>query len=760
MTHNRAVLDSVDLVPFRSFIEAGCSGIMTGHIVMPGIDPSGLPASLSPAVSTKLLRDELGFEGLVFTDALSMKGAKVEGSNNAVLALRAGADVLETLSTPIADIDAILAAVEKGLLPARRIEQSCRKMLMYKYLLGLSVQPASVNLASARSQINAPVSEVINRQLTAATMTIIRNNGDILPVGRLESRSIAVVNIGAPADNTFSDFCGRYTDVKTFTVGAEGLTADRLSSIKANDLVIVAVYSDAAWAVDAVAAITRDCREVVASLFVSPYRTTRFAKGLAPAKAVLLAYENTPLTQEYAAQALFGGIDVNGRTPVNLPGVAPLGTGIALSKSRLGYSTPAAEGLNPSMTDSLTTIVRKLIASGGMPGCQLLVAKDGNVVYDRCFGAVTKGGAQVDRRTLYDLASVSKAVGTLPGVMKAYDMGLFRLDDFISKYVPGMQVPGKDSLRVREFLFHETGLPATLNMYSLMIDSASYSGKLITARPDKLHSIKLGRGAYAHNGARLRRDITSADRSAGLGIEASKGIFVGAAAYDTIMDRIYNVKLRPNKNYLYSCLNFALLMDMEQRLTGISHDRLIADSIFAPLGARSVCYRPAEYYPLSRIAPTEKDNFLRRSLVHGYVHDEMAAFSGGVQGNAGLFANAGDIAKYCQMLLNGGVYGDRRFYSAKTVDLFTKTKSPNSRRGLGFDKPDLSDPDKSPTCEEADPSVIGHLGFTGTAFWIDPANNLIFVFLTNRVNPSRDNPVFSKSGIRPELFRQVYKAME
>ena len=759
VNHDFKQLDSVDLVPFRGFVDAGCSGVMTGHIVLPAIDPSGRPASLSKKITTELLRDELGFNGLIFTDALAMKGAKVEGKNNAVLALKAGADVLETSSTPIADIDAILAAVKSGEISESRIEQSCKRVLTYKYLLGLTSRPAPMSLKAVAAEIKSPEAEAINRRLTAASMTVIRNRGDILPVKDLESKTIAVVNIGASADNVFSSYCSRYARVDHYSVTAAGLSAETLAKIKNHDIVIAGVYSDAQWARAALSQM-KDFPGLVPAFFMSPYKMNKFAASLSAAPAILLAYEDKPLAQEYAAQALFGGIDVSGRLPVDLPSVAPLGSGVTLKKSRLGYSSPLLKNMKPSLTDSLDAVVTKLISAGGTPGCQLLVARGGDIIYDKCFGKTTAAGSAVKPSTVYDLASVSKAAGTLPGIMKAYDLGLFGIDDFMSKHVLGLRQPGKDSLRVREFLFHETGFPAGLNMYDVMIDPDSYSGKLITARPDASHTIKVGRRAYGNKSARLRSDITSSTASSRFPVEASKGVFTGAETYDTIMSRIYNINLRGNKNYNYSCLNFCLLMDMEQQLTGVPHDRFVADSIFAPLGAYTACYRPTLHHALSDIAPTEKDNFLRRQHVHGYVHDELANFSGGVQGNAGLFSNAEDLAKYCQMLLNGGEYGGRRFLSQPTVDLFTKTKSPNSRRGLGFDKPNSDDPDASPTCEEADPSVFGHLGFTGTVFWVDPVNDLIFIFLTNRVNPTRDTPVFNKANPRPELFRQVYKALQ
>ncbi|MDE6321591.1 MAG: serine hydrolase, partial [Muribaculaceae bacterium] len=228
---------------------------------------------------------------------------------------------------------------------------------------------------------------------------------------------------------------------------------------------------------------------------------------------------------------------------------------------------------------------------------------------------------------------------------------------------------------------------------------------------------------------------------------------------DTVMQRIYDIPLRPSNAYNYSCLNFALLMDIEQRLTGVPHQEFVANRIFQPLNMAHTGYRPLTFTSKSKIAPTENDKFLRRQTVHGFAHDELAAMSGGVQGNAGLFSNASDLAKLCQMWLNGGEYGGETVLSRNTVDLFTTSKSPTCRRGLGFDKPDTVNPDNSPTTSLAHPSVYGHLGFTGNCFWVDPTNRLVFIFLTNRVNPSRDNAAFNSLNPRPRLLEQVYNSL-
>lgn len=756
--HSPAHLDSVDLVPFKSFIDAGCSGIMTGHILLPNADDSGLPASLSPVMTGQWLRKRLGFDGLVFTDAIEMKGAATGRGNAAVLAMIAGADVTESSSTAAADIDAILAAVKQGDLSETRIEESCRKVLTYKYLLGAANKCETKTNGSLRREINTAEAEALNRRLTAATITAVRNDG-VLPVRNLESTSIAVVNIGAAKDNVFSDYCSRYAKADYYSVVNNDITPAFQSKICSHDIVVAAIYSDSQFSRETLRKLST-CKGLVTVFFISPYKVVKFAGALKDAGAIIMAYEDTPLTQEYAAQALFGGIKVDGRLPVSLPGIAPTGTGTTIAKTRLGYTAPIAKSFDKSLTDSLDNIIAELIADGATPGGQLIVGKDGDVVYEKCFGVTTPGGPAVNNLTVYDLASVSKAVGTLSGLMKAYDMGLYSLDDRMSQHLPALNVPQKDSLTVKEFLFHETGFPASLNMFDIMVDSNSFTGKLFTPRPDKNHSIKAGRRSYAHNRARLRGDLASRVKSGKFNIEVSKGLFIAPATIDTVKQHIYDATLRADKHYNYSCLNFSILMDMEEALTGTRHDRFITDNIFAPLGAYSTCYRAAGSKPLDEIAPTEKDKFLRRSHLQGYVHDELAAFSGGVQGNAGLFANAGDIAKYCQMLLDGGSYGGHRFMSQETADTFMYTKSPTCRRGLGFDKPDTENPDKSPLCEEAHPSVIGHLGFTGTCFWIDPANNMFMVFLTNRVNPTRDNVKFSRLNPRPRLFRQLYLALE
>lgn len=756
--HDLKRLKSTDMLPFSRYINEGLDGVMVGHLSVPALDNSGVPASLSREITTGVLKDGMGFNGLLFTDALAMKGANSH-RNNCVAALLAGADVLLGSEHPASDIKAVEKAVNDGVLSQELIDGRCRKMLTYKYALGVALRPA-IKRSGLDKAINAPQADAINRRLAAASITVIRNEADLLPINGLEDKSIAVVSLGASADNRFSRYCAKYAGIDTYASDGNAFSATKLSQINKHDIVIVGVFDDKAATRQTLSQLSQT-KGFVPVFFVNPYKMAKFAASLQHAKTLLIAYDDTPYTREYAAQAIFGGINVTGRLPVNLNGIAPAGSGIKLAKTRLGYTSPTMEGLQSWLTDSIDSLVNVGLRTRAFPGCQVLVAKGGNVIIDKSYGTLDYlHRTPVSDMTLYDLASVSKAAGTLPGIMAAYDDRLFSLDDRASRHIPGLRGGDKENITVRQLLYHESGMPASLNMFQTMMDTASYTGQLITAKKTAANPIKIANRAYGNATARLRTDITSPRHTTATPIEAAKGIFVGKAAFDTIMGRIYNAKLRSNDSYNYSCLNFALLMEMEQQLTKERHDLWTKRRVFAPLGMAHTAYRPIDNgYTAAEIAPTEHDTFLRRQTLRGYVHDELANMSGGVQGNAGLFSTADDLAKLCQMWLNGGIYGGRRVLSEETVNLFTTDKSPTCRRGLGFDKPDTDKPQSSPTTGMASPATYGHLGFTGTCFWVDPANDLIFIFLTNRVNPSRDNAAFSRLNIRPRLFEQVYHAI-
>lgn len=750
-------LEQVELVPFRGYVNSGLSGVMVGHISVPAIDKSGIATSLSPK-TYDLLRKKLGFQGLIYTDAMGMKGAAdPKGRNNALMALRAGADVIEC-SNAHTDIAAIMAALKSGKLKRSVIEDRCKRVLAYKYALGLT-RPYTVDAGQARAIGNDATADAVNRNLVAASMTCLVNRDNLLPLRDLDERSIAVVCLGKPADNAFPAYCRRYARCTVFNAPNGALTAAQLKQIKKYNTVIIGAFNHKAATKTAFDTLAK-LPGAVGVLFNGPLRDTSFLSPSTKCQAVIEAYDNTALAGEYAAQAVFGGIRTDGRTPVAIPGIAESGDGIVLPKTRLGYTTPAARGYGAWLTDSIDSICNDIIARGGTPGIQVVVAKGNDIIVDGAYGKLDKNGPEVNNETMYDLASVSKALGTLPGIMMAVDSGYMDIDTPISQYIPGMRRDDKKDLLIKEFLFHETGMPPAISPYDIVFDTTTFKGRLITPKKDADHPTWIMPDAWGHKDAKLRKDLVSTVRTETFDRPIARGMWGSQATTDTLMNIIYGQKLRANKNYRYSCLNFCLLKDAEERATGVPHDKWADTRLWEPLGAWSITYNPADNgFDVSNIAPTEVDTYLRRQHLQGYVHDETAAFLGGVSGNAGLFANAGDLAKICRMWLNGGTYGGDTLMSPGVVKLFTTTKSPTCHRGLGFDKPNTERPEWSSTIEEAGPQVYGHTGYTGPVFWVDPKNDIIFIFLTNRVNPTRDSKIFNASGVRGKLFRQVLRAL-
>lgn len=757
VNHSRKTLQQVDLLPFKQYIDNGGTAIMVGHLSVPALDKSGTVASLSRRITTDLLRKKMGFNGLIYTDALGMKGAACEG-NNAVAAFKAGADVLLVGGRLTTNLDALQEALHTGRISAKELREHCLRVLRAKYQLeGGHLTSFTLTRTAVDLALTAPEVSAVDRRISNAAITVVRDQKGLVPIGNLAHKSIAVVCLGGEGKD-FADLCRRYARCEVFEAPEGSLTTSQLAAIKKCDRVIVGVFGDKSAEVSSLTAL-KQMKGLIPVFFFSPFKMGRFSQALQGVGTLVMAYQNTPGLQRAAAQAVFGGISATGTLPAPLTGIAKEGEGLPTVKTRLGYSQPSEVGFSPRLEAVIDSVMPLGLATGAFPGAQLIMAKDGDIVIDRCYGTIAQGDSTaVTPYTLYDLASVSKCMGTLAGVMKAYDLGMVNIDTVASAYIPGLRGTGKDSITVRELLYHQSGMRPSVNTFEIMFDTATYQGALTSSRPDSLHTRLIQAGCWGHRDARLRTDIASPVPTAEFPIKAAEGLYIGQATIDTMMQRIYHFPLRSNKDYTYSCLNFCLLMDMEQRLTGQRHDRWVTDSIYEPIGAYEMCYRAADQYPLSQIAATEEDNFLRPQLVHGYVHDETAAALGGVSGNAGLFGTATDLAKMCQMWLNEGEYGGARVLSQPTAHLFTTDHSATSRRGLGFDKPHPVYA-QSPTCPSADPSVYGHTGFTGTRFWVDPRNNMFIVLLTNRVNPTRDNPAFTHLNVTDELFEAMYQSL-
>ena len=763
-------INTCELVPFRRFIEAGLSGILTAHLLVPAIDGGNSPTSLSAGCVNDVLRDQLDFNGLIFTDALNMKGATqlLKGSA-CVNALLAGNDVLLMPENISDEIAAVKAAINNGTLSQNVIDERCKKILRYKYALNLT-SPQHVNTTNMQKEVNSQRADVLKRQLIAGSITVIKNNDNILPIHNLQSRHIAVATIGNEKGtaSTFTRRCADYAQVKRFDLAKAGSANELAEQLQDGhfNTIIVEVGDDSEENRSALNAVVKKCKNVIVVLTCKPYDIKNYGTAITHkhVKAVVLTYDNTTLSEDYAAQTIFGGNAAGGNLPISLAFDGKktryeAGDGIHYDANRLGYTIPAEVGLDNRLTSQIDSVCRLGVQQHAFPGCQVIVARHGKVVYKGSFGSIDYNNpVKVDDNTLFGLASVSKATGTISGVMKAFDDGKFRLDDKASEYIPGLRNGDKEDITFRDLLYHETGMPASLNMWYMMMDDKSYTGELIAGAEDATHTIKIMNGAWGHKDAKMRTDILSPVKTNKFNIAIADGLWGGRVTYDSIMNRMYHAKLG-KKRYLYSCCNFSLLADAVQRMTHSPLNYYVNNYIFAPLGAYHTMYRPLSKFSRDEIAYTEVDTYLRRQHIHGYVHDELAAFSGGVQGNAGLFSNANDLAKLFQMWLNGGTYGGVRLLKASTVETFTTQKSPNSHRGLGFDKPVVGDPDASNTCAEATPETFGHTGFTGTCFWVDPKNDMFYIFLSNRVCPTRNNPNFGRISARSHIQSLIYKAI-
>ena len=763
-------INTCELVPFRKFIEAGLSGILTAHLLVPSIDKGKAPTSLSPECVGTLLRNEMGFDGLIFTDALNMKGAtQLLNGSACVNALMAGNDVLLMPENIGDEIAAVKAAVNNGTISQNIIDERCKKILRYKYALNLTGKQ-HVSTTNLLNEVNSQKAEVLKRQLTAGSITVIKNNDEILPIHNLQSRRIAVATIGNEKGTAskFTRRCADYAQVKRFDLDKADSASELAEQLHDGhfNTIIVEVGEDNEANREALEAIAKKCKNVIAVLTCKPYDITNYGNAITHkhVKAVVLTYDNSTVAEDYAAQTIFGGNAANGNLPISLTFKGKktrydAGHGIHYAANRLGYSIPAEVGLDNRLTAQIDSVCRLGVQQHAFPGCQVIVARHGKVIYKGSFGTIDyNSSVKVDDNTLFGLASVSKATGTISGVMKAFDDGKFRLDDKASQYIPGLRDGDKEDITFRDLLYHETGMPASLNMWYMMMDEKSYTGELIAGAEDATHTIKIMNGAWGHKDAKMRTDILSTVKTDKFNIAIADGLWGGRVTYDSIMNRMYHAKLG-KKKYLYSCCNFSLLADAVQRMTHSPLNYYVNNYIFAPLGSYHTMYRPLSKFSRDEIAYTEKDTYLRRQHIHGYVHDELAAFSGGVQGNAGLFSNANDLAKLFQMWLNGGTYGGVRLLKASTVETFTTQKSPNSHRGLGFDKPVVGNPDASNTCAEATPETYGHTGFTGTCFWVDPKNDMFYIFLSNRVCPTRNNPNFGRISARSHIQSLIYKAI-
>ncbi len=756
---DRARLDSVELYPFRKVIEAGLNGIMVGHLAVPAIEPEkGLPASLSPRIISGLLQKEMGFRGLTFTDALAMKGAAGHGSV-CLRALQAGNDVLLVPRRIKEEVDAIIRAIRLDVLPEAEIDRRCRKVLTYKYALGLTRKP-HIQLSGLTTRLNTSGARELISQLRIASTTVVSNN-DALPLDPAANR-VAVLQVGA--SNT--DFRPFLTQLSQYATPVECKLTPQTDAFQRKELtqrietcqrLLVCVTTDRLnFCRDFLNSLQTD-KPVIYLLYIDGQDAVPLQPALQRADAVILAHSVQEDVLRHTASLLYGETGADGRLSASIGQAFAAGTGVTLQPHTQPRYNPNEHGMSARRLAQIDEIAEEGIRQGAYPGCQVVVWKDGMELYNKTFGT-QDGSHPLLSSDVFDLASLTKTSATLLSVMKLYDQGRLSLTDFASDYLPFLRGTDKQDITLSSLLFHESGLPGTILFYQEAIDSASYKGSLFSGRRDRIHTAQIARNTWGNPSFHFRPELTSPVRTTRHTLQVCDSLWLDASFKEEMMQQIADAR-RYSRRYRYSCVGFILLQQVVEAITGKPMDQFLQEEFYRPMGLKRTGYHPLERLPKMAIVPSAKDDFIRKEVLRGYVHDESAAFIGGVSGNAGLFSNASEVACIYQMLLNGGTFRGHRYLSQETCKVFTTRTSRISRRGLGFDKPDLQRPRSNPCSASTPASAYGHTGFTGTCAWCDPDNRLVYVFLSNRTYPHPWNNLLMVLEIRERIQETLYRAL-
>ncbi len=775
ISHDRSRLDSIELYPFRKAIQSGLSGVMVAHLRVPVLDNRDNRATtLSRATITGLLKEQMDFRGLVITDALNMKGLSnyFKPGVREVEAVKAGNDILLMPSDVNRAITAIKRAVKNGEIPEEEINASCRKILLAKYWAGLHSLEA-VQTDSLLSDLNKPAYGRHYRELVEHTLTLVRNRESILPLKDLQKIKLATVTISKKAERDVGVNTDLYLTGKHFTLpcSADHHTRSELLMElgKFNTLIVnilnTSPYLSRGYGITEETARFIEELDTTATLILNvagyPYALKRFS-NLDHLDAIILSYDDDPLYQTLTTQAIFGGVSFTGKLPVTAGTIASAGEGISTEPAlRLGYADPIDVGLNPDSLEKMEAIIQQAIRQKAMPGCQVLVARKGKVVWHKAYGHHTYQRRKPVKLTdLYDLASITKIAATLPALMRLRDMGKFHEDSLLGAYDPIPDTSNKASLLISDVLTHQSGMVAWIPFYYSTLEPLDTSQSLISTHWTHTYPLKIGTDAYANRNVKYVDSIYTNTYSPGYPIQVAKDMYMRKDLRDSVYQWIYQSELI-SKEYRYSGLGFYMLQQVIESVSDTMLYPYVWYNFYTPLGAETLGYLPLNRFPVERIVPTENDLFFRRQLLHGHVHDPGAAMLGGISGNAGLFSNANDLAKIMQMYLNEGWYGQRRYIDSTTLAIYTSdfNSEQENRRGLGFDRPIVEEPDAGPACDDASPLSFGHSGFTGTIAWVDPAYDLVYIFLSNRVHPNQGNNKLIDMNVRTQIQQVIYDAI-
>jgi len=748
-------IDSVELYPYRQLFKAGIGSIMAAHLSIPSMEENKkLPTSLSYTVLTELLKEKMKFNGLIFTDALNMKGAsqfvaddkefrKFSLKNKKGLidlkALYAGNDVLLFSEDVKAAVAQIKNALKHKFITEERIDESVRKILNAKYWCGLNnYQPIRVNNIVA--DLNTIGDDVLHQKLMENAITLIKSEKAIFPIRDLVKTKVAYVKLGDSDNEVFINQLKDYTNVDVVSAKT---SAELLKKLEPYNLVIVGFHKsnknpwkNYEFSKNELIRLQKIAKKktIILDVFASPYALLAI-KDFKNIESVLVSYQNSKISQDLSAQLIFGARGTKGKLPVTINNDFQEGFGLrSANLFRLGFDIPESVGMSTEKLNKIDSIAKIVLDKKMAPGMHVLVARNGKVVFRKSYGYHTdKKSFKVNNQSMYDLASLTKILGGTSLIMKAEEEKLFNIDDNLGDVMPILKGSNKDTVTVKEALSHYGRMKAWIPFYLETIDS-------VTKKPLSKYYQKT--------------------KSTKFNIQVAKDLFLRADYKDSIIQKIVNAPQRERVGYKYSGFPFYLFKEYIEKKYNKTFDKLNDSLFYKPLGASTLMYNPLKKFNADLIVPTEKDTYFRHQLLQGYVHDMGAAMLNGVNGNAGLFGNSIDIAKMMQMYLQKGYYGGKRYLKTETIDKFNTAyfKEDEVRRGLGFDKPQINK-DELATCDCVSLKSFGHSGFTGTYAWADPENGIVYIFLSNRVYPTMANKGLTKKDIRTKVQQLIQDAI-
>ncbi len=654
------------------------------------------------------------------------------------------------------DFFTLKEVISNNLIPKKVLESAVKRSIANR--LG------ALTGNNSKTAINDKLEEI---QIARQGVALIANEKLFLPLKSLDSIKVVLLNVGLSNPVALSSAVKFYTPNSSLITIAT-LDSATIANVKQQTqsatLIIIATKENKlvslsnAPILEFLKSVTLNKNTILANF--DNRNDFTVIKDAIPFNAIIAGYQDDNFTQQIIAENIFGGGGFEGKSPFVVKGVCDKGQGIINVPSKLGRALPEEVEMSSETLAKIDDVVNMGINAKAMPGCEVLVARNGKIVFQKAYGNyIYEPNMPISDTTLYDIASVTKIIGSLPQIMKLYDEQKLNIDTTLETYLPNLAATNKGKLVLKDILTHQAGLVPFIPFYQNTIDKSLTIGNIFSNRYNNTYSIKIDDHLFFNRYSVSRADLLSSTPSDVYTIKVARNLYLNKTYPDSMYAQLDSSKVRPPGKYLYSDCGYYYFKKIIEQNGHHSLDTLLNINFLKPLGMLHTTYNPLNKFPLEQIAPTEQDLMFRKQTVRGYVHDPGAAMLGGVAGHAGLFSTASDLAIMMQMYLNGGTYGGRRYLQESTLKRFTAQAFPNSRRGIGFDKRE-PDPKKiNPVSDYCSALSFGHSGFTGTLVWADPKYNLVYIFLSNRVYPDAYNKKLIKMDIRSKIQDVIYQSL-